>query len=41
MHCVRCSVSFQVDIFGLASKDYDIFILMVQIYKWKPILCLK
>ena len=34
MHSVRCSVSFQVDIFVLANKDY------VQIYRCKPIKCL-
>ena len=34
-------MSFQVDIFGLATKDWDTFILMVQIYSCKPILCLK
>ena len=33
---MRC-VSVQVDIFVLATKDEDTFILMVQIYKCKPI----
>ena len=37
MHCVRCSVRFHMDIFVLATKDYDIFILMVQIYICEPI----
>ena len=31
----------QVNIFSPASKDLDDFILMVQICKCKPILCLK
>ena len=37
MQRVRCSVSFQVDIFVLATKDLDTFYLMVQIYSCKPI----
>ena len=36
MHFVKCSVSFQVDIFVLVTKDYTI-ILMVQINSSKPI----
>ena len=37
MHCVKCSVSFHVDIFVLATKDYNTFIFMVKIYSCKPI----
>ena len=41
MHCERCSVGFQVDIFVLDTKDYDTYILMVQMYRCKPIKYLK
>ena len=38
MHCVRCLVTFQVDIvFVPATKDYDTFILIVQNHRCKPI----
>ena len=35
MHCVRCLLSFQVDIIVLASKYQDTYILMVQIFSRK------
>ena len=35
MHCVKCSISFQVDIFLLATKDQDTIIMMVQNYRCK------
>ena len=42
MHDLRCSkVSFQVDIFSPTSKDLVIFILVVQIGRYKLDFCLK